>query len=275
MLSLSIVLQFLMYLRLTFNLVVGHPLIHLAYAYEVGSKDVATESLSLACTEYDPIHEYFDSPIPDNSIFKSASFLEIISRIYGDGRFDGLFTDPGFSNIFILLEHHRDIISVYWNAWDLTNLLEAFKDSQKASCRILVETHVKGLKHDFFLAHVLTVSHAVRVVLPMVPSEHQINLLRQWSMFTLLVYIAQLRRPIQEGFVDTVELNGRDWKWVNEQAIRGKWSLDSHYVKVIRAIRNISETWGDDDSWCLKAAVKFADSFGGWGGFGKGPTPDK
>jgi hypothetical protein len=29
-----------------------------------------------------------------------------------------------------------------------------------------------------------------------------------------------------------------------------------------------SETWGDEDEYYLKAAVKFADEFEHWGGFG-------
>ncbi|PVH89253.1 hypothetical protein DL98DRAFT_614401 [Cadophora sp. DSE1049] len=252
----------------------GHPLIHLAYAYESGIKEVATEALSLACTEYDPIHLYFDKTPADNSTFKSTSILEILSEVHSDSYFDGMFKSPGFANIFVLLEKHQEAFLRYWNTWDTSDSLASFKDTQKAAISVLVETCEKGLQHDFFVAHILTANHALRVVLQFVPEEHKVTLVRQWWMFSLLVYISQLQRTVNTGSIDAVELKGRDWKWVREQAVEGKWSMDSHFVKVIRAIENVAETWNDEDEWCLKAAVKYVEEFDGWTGFGDGPFPD-
>jgi len=33
-------------------------------------------------------------------------------------------------------------------------------------------------------------------------------------------------------------------------------------------MENAADTWGDKSGYYLKAAVKFADEFNGWGGFG-------
>ena len=52
--------------------------------------------------------------------------------------------------------------------------------------------------------------------------------------------------------------------------ITGKWSLDSHYVKVIRALKVAAETWPHNDRFYLKAAVKYVNEFEGWTGFGRG-----
>ena len=230
--------------------------------------------MSLACTEYDPIHIYFDKTPADNSTFKTTSILKILSKIHSDSFFDGLFTGPGFANIFVLLEKHQEAFLKYWNAWDTTDSLESFKDSQKAAISLLVETCRNGLQHDFFVAHILTANHALRVVLQFVPLDYKVKLMRQWWMFSLLVYISQLRRTVNTESIDAVQLNGRDWKWVSEQAVAGKWSMDSHFVKAIRAIENVTKTWPDDDDWCLKAAVKYVEEFDGWTGFGDGPSPD-
>ncbi|OHE90878.1 MGS207 protein [Colletotrichum orchidophilum] len=46
----------------------GYPFIHLPYALEVDDKQVATEALSMGCTEYDPTHEIPDLPPPDNEL---------------------------------------------------------------------------------------------------------------------------------------------------------------------------------------------------------------
>ena len=37
----------------------------------------------------------------------------------------------------------------------------------------------------------------------------------------------------------------------------------------LRALKEAAKTWGDDSEFFLKAAVKFADEFDDWGGFGK------
>jgi hypothetical protein len=84
---------------------------------------------------------------------------------------------------------------------------------------------------------------------------------------TLAVYIAQLRPEIDLDRIRDFDLKGRDWKWATSQAIKAEFSTDAHYVKAIRALRESASTWGDPDAFFLKAAVKFADEFSGWGGF--------
>ena len=37
----------------------------------------------------------------------------------------------------------------------------------------------------------------------------------------------------------------------------------------LRAMKNAAETWGDDDQFYLKAALKLGTEFTGWGGFEK------
>lgn len=34
-------------------------------------------------------------------------------------------------------------------------------------------------------------------------------------------------------------------------------------------MKNAAETWGDPEQFLLKAAVRFATDFNGWGGFGR------
>lgn len=67
-----------------------------------------------------------------------------------------------------------------------------------------------------------------------------------------------------------VNLKDRDWDWVIDQAVNGKYRMDAHFVKALRAMKVIKETWGDDYLVTIKAAVHFAETFDGWGGFGAG-----
>ena len=77
-----------------------------------------------------------------------------------------------------------------------------------------------------------------------------------------------MRPKINIDTIKLVELEGRDWKWVTEKALKGKYRTDAHFVKALRSMHEASKTWGDPNQFYLKAALKFADEFDGWGGFG-------
>lgn len=249
---------------------VGHPFIHLAYAYEFDSKEVASEALSLGCTEYDFMHQYFDSPPPDTSTYKTKDLAEILSRVIEDKRFDGLSEHPGFLNTFTIHATAEDALLEHYNAFVLDDLEGQFEDLFDVAARVAVETGDAAQQFDFFLIHVLTTLHAIRVISPHAPTGHRYNIIKQFVMWTLLIYVAQLRRPVKQGLIKAVDLKDRDWDWVRENALTNQFSLDSHYVKVIRALKVGEELFGSKDSWYLKAAVKFVDEYKEWTGFGLG-----
>ncbi|KAJ5469576.1 hypothetical protein N7539_009194 [Penicillium diatomitis] len=248
----------------------GHPLIHLAYAYEMSSREVGMESLGLAATCYNKIHKYLDDPVFNQveAPYHASSLFEIIERVHTDKRLDNLFVTPGDHNVETLFTDHEALLLDHWNAWTITNPTEQFRESQRLAAALLVATHTDtSEKYDFFLVHVLTTSHAVRVLLPLIPAKFQIPLVRQWWLITLAVYIAQLRPQIELDVVRHIDLKGRDWAWTAEQAVKGRHSTDSHYVKALRSLHECAITWGDQDDLFLKAAVKFAEEFTEWGGF--------
>ncbi|KAJ5572816.1 hypothetical protein N7450_009800 [Penicillium hetheringtonii] len=248
----------------------GHPLIHLAYAYEMSSREVAMEALGLASTCYNNIHNYLDDPVPNKieASYHATSVFEIFDKVRADKQLDGLFVNPEDHNIEKLFSSREGVLLNHWNAWTLENPIEQFRESQVLAAALLVSTHKdQSEKYDFFLVHVLTTSHAVRVLLPMIPAKFQVPLVRQWWLVTLAVFIAQLRPEMPLERILEFDLNGRDWEWAAEQAVKGEHSTEAHYVKAIRSLREMATTWGDHDNFYLKAAVKFAEEFSGWGGF--------
>nr|POF26166.1 questin oxidase [Quercus suber] len=251
----------------------GHPLIHLGYAYEMSSRTVAVEALSLAACFYNEWHVYLDdpkytapAPNPTDSLFI------IMDRVCHDAKFDG-FKHRGSDNIDTLLADKTQSAAVleYWNSWELKNPKDQFAESQKLAVALLVAAQppegVQDDKFDFFVVHLLTTSHAIRVLLPLMPSKFHIPLVRQWWLFTLLVYIAQLRPRINIDNIKLVELDGRDWKWVTHKALKGEYRTDAHFVKALRSMHEASKTWSDPNQFFLRAAVKFGEEFDGWGGF--------
>ena len=252
------------------QLLVGHPLIHLGYAFELSSRDLAMEALGLATTSYNFLHKYLDEAAYTRpSANSSTDLLDILANIVHDERLDGVFDHPGADNIKTLFIRHEDVVIEHWNSWKITNVKKQFEDSQKTAAALFAATQGRNRQSfDFFLVHVLTTSHAVRILLSVIPVVFHIPLVRQWWLLTISVYIAQLRPAVQIETVSRYELAGRNWEWVDRQAIEGQWSTDAHYVKALRALKVAAATWIDPNLFYLKAALKFADNFMGWGGFG-------
>ena len=244
----------------------GHPLIQLGYAYELSNRELAMEALGLATTSYDFLHKYLDeSSYTKSSECSTQSPLEILERVARDKRLDGLFDHQGADNIEVLFSEHDHVVLEHWNAWQISNPKKQFEDSQYAATALLVGTQeAPRHNYDFFLVHLLTTSHAVRILLPMIPANFHVNLVRQWWLLALAVYIAQLRPSIRLEPVLNYDLVGKDWTWVENQALEGRWATDAHYVKALRAMKESAQTWGDNDLFYLKAAVKFGEEFDSW-----------
>ena len=245
---------------------VGHPLIHLGYAYELSSRDIAMEALAHAATAHNYLHKYFDEPSYTMlGTHSTTSLLNILERVTGDTRFDGLFEEAGYDNIDVLFKDHEDLVLEYWNMWTLPNPKEQFEASQHLATCLLAATQRPGKNsYNFFLVHLLTTSHAVRIMLPVIPSKFHVSLVRQWWLLTLAVYIALLRPTITPGLIDDYDSGDRMWSWIDKQSVESSWALDAHYIKALRAMKEAASTWGDKDSFYLKAAVKFAEQFDGW-----------
>lgn len=247
----------------------GHPLIHLGYAFELQSRELAMEALAMTATSYNFMHKYLDDPSYTKTFsFSTTSPLEILHKIAKDTRFDGLFKGHGADNIEPLFETHEELVLEYWNAWTIKEPMKQFQESQEAAVALLVATVAVGTHaYDFFLVHILTTSHAVRILLPFVPQKYHMNLVRQWWLLTISVYISQLRPTIDEERIGRPDLKGKHWKYVEDLALNGNWAKDAHYVKALRAMREAAMTWGDVHEWYLTAAIHFADDFDGWTGF--------
>ena len=228
------------------------------------------EALGIVATSYSFLHKYFDDPSYSKaSNYVSESPLEVLERVAGDHRFDGLFNHEGVSNLDKLFDEHEDLVLEHWNAWHISQPREQFEDSQRAATLLLVATQSQETNtYDFFLVHLLTTSHAVRILLPLIPSRFHVALVRQWWLLTLAVYISQLRPFITQKCLLEYNLAEKDWTWVDKQATEGKWAQDAHFVKALRAMKVAANTWGDQSFFYLKAATKFADCFNGWAGVG-------
>ncbi|KAM0305157.1 hypothetical protein ACHAPM_001531 [Fusarium culmorum] len=241
----------------------GHPLIHLGYAFEMDCKELAMEALGLACVQYNFFHKYLDnSSYTKQAPFTSVSPLALLTKLAKDSRFDSI--SPDLSDMEELFNKHEDIILEYWNAWEINDPLKQFELSQEAAAALLVAT-VKPGTHafNFLLVHLLTTSHAVRILLPFIPEKYHIALVREWWLLVLGIFIVKGRPLPDPDNVDS-DAKQRGWKYVEDKALNSDWATDAHYVKAIRALKEASRTWGDVHDRYLLAALTFVDNFQGW-----------
>lgn len=188
------------------------------------------EALAMASVSYGDFHKYLDEPsYTKESTYSTTSPLEILHKIAEDKRFDGLFDAPDVGRISWLLENHENLVLEHWNAWVITDPVKQFRDSQEAAAALLVRTVEPGTRaYDFFTCHLLTTSHAVRILIPLIPKKFHISLVRQWWLLTILVYVTQARPKINED-IDVPPT--KQWNYVEEKALTGPWASDPHYVK--------------------------------------------
>jgi hypothetical protein len=190
------------------------------------------EALAMACSSYNYLHKYLDDPsYTKDSTYSTSSPLEILHNIANDARFDGLFKERGDGNIESLFKNHEDLVLEHWNAWKIDDPNKQFQDSQDAAVALLVRTVQPGTHaYDFFLVHLLTSSHAVRILIPQIPKRFHVSLVRQWWLLAIAVYVAQLRPKIND---DIEEKPNKQWDYVEDKAVNGQWATDAHYVKGI------------------------------------------
>jgi len=242
----------------------GHPLIHLGYAYEMNNKELAMEALALTAVQHCFLNKYLDEKAYTKPSPLNGSPLELLNKMCSDKRFDSLPKNPEFDDLQSILEKHEDLVLEYWNGWNLDDPQKQFELSQEAAVALLVATVRPGThSFNFVLVHLLTTSHAVRILLPCFPKQHRINLVREWWLLVIAMFIMKGRPAIDPDNVEK-DIKQKHWGYVEEKALKSPYSTDAHYVKAIRAMKEAARTWGDVHEHYLRAAVTFVDNFHGW-----------
>jgi hypothetical protein len=191
----------------------------------------------MASCFYSPLHKYIDDPeytkpSPHSATGRPTELFDMLEKVRTDKQFDGLYNHRS-GDISKVLEEREEAFLEYWNAWEITNPNEQFHAAQKLGLGLLMGTPAPAkAKYDFFLVHVLTSSHAIRILLPLIPAKFHVSLLRQWWLFALAVYIAQMRPEVDMGGVKDGDGGMKtNWKCVLDRALNGPHANDAHYVK--------------------------------------------
>jgi hypothetical protein len=240
------------------------------------------EGLGMAAVQYNFLHKYLDdASYSKPSSLSSASPLELLQKLSLDKR---LSKAPDLDGLEIYLDKHESVVTEYWNGWTIDDPVKQFELSQEAAVALLVATVRPGTHaFNFLIVHLLTSSHAVRILLPFIPAKYHITLVREWWLLVIAIYLIK-DRPMPDPDNVVKDLKGKHWHYVESKALDSPWSKDAHYVKgkmpfwwclgffllvintftAIRAFREAARTWGDVHDRYLSAAVTFVDNFEGW-----------
>ncbi|KAF4769320.1 hypothetical protein HAV15_008567 [Penicillium sp. str.  len=178
--------------------------------------------------------------------YESKSLFAILDLVRKDKDLDGLFPTPGSDNLDTLFVSRNVVLLNHWKAWKIENPIEQFRESQELAAALLVGTAaVDSTGHyDWFFALNLATSHA----------------------FASASTSRNCGPEIKMDQIRNYDLNGKDWEWVAGKAVNGEFSSNVYFVKTTRALKELASTWGDSDSFFLKAAVRFVTEFKRWRG---------
>jgi hypothetical protein len=238
------------------DLVVGHPIIHLAYAYELSSREVAMEAMAMAACEYASSHVWLDDPSYTRQPKQKSSSMELLERMRVDDRLQKCAASKN------VLKDFEPVVLEYWNAWTVKDPKD-FEESMKTATALSMATISRG-SPDFQLTttHCLVIAHAIRVLLPVLPDHCHMALVRQWWLMTIHVFLLKDRPAISDLHILGVDTKGRTWKDITHAALAAPFQ-DAQFIKVVRAVKECADLWGDPDEWYLKAACKFLDDYDG------------
>ncbi|GAO15511.1 hypothetical protein UVI_02020750 [Ustilaginoidea virens] len=215
------------------GVLVGHPLTHLGYAYEMDSKEVAMEALTLASVQHSFLYKYTSDPSCTRQSSKrtSASVLELLVQLSDDEALRDLPEAIEPRELESTISKYEGTVLDYWNAWDISEPVKDFEKSQQAAVGLFVSS-VDPTLHEYSLlfADLLTTSYAVRVLLSFFPARYHVSLVKEWWLLVVAVFILK-GRPRPKPGTERKDAAGRDWNHVQQKALQSPHLNDAHYAK--------------------------------------------
>jgi questin oxidase-like protein len=231
------------YLRLN-EILEAQPLIHLAYALHFQSQTMAIEALAMACCLPDTQSEYItDSKYQvETGDFSSTSPTEIFNQISKDKR---LKKSSGSEN---------DLALEYWNALKLADMTSQFEEMQRLAVAFSINQPKSRSRN------VVNGSAAVRVLLPLIPAQFRIPLIKQWWLLAISAHIADGGKATDAGMRRIVEEDTQQTRWRDVASVaEAKWINDADVLGELVSLKQMAETWEDTGYYFLKAASIIAN----------------
>ena len=191
--------------------------------------------------------------------------MDIFKAVRADPRLP-IFDKPGVANLEQTIQDCHDQILSYYNQWQMNrdDLAKTIEELFDVTVYIYGATHKPDqIVFDFFLLHLLTSMHAIRILHSHIDNRDTFeHLLFQFFYFAIVIYVCQLRPEINEQLVDDypIDTKEKNWPYVIDRSLNTKIVDDAHAVKVVRALRDAEQVYGYKNGMYLKTAVKTVDN---------------
>lgn len=235
-----------------------HPIIHIAYAIELNSRQVACEALTMSAVCSDPLHQVTSKlKLPTNGTKKA---LQIIEQIRVDDRASHL-VKPFHPNSALA---HESVILSFYNEWQMPDDVDkAIEELFNMSVYLYGATHKPNdIGFDFFLLHLVTGMSSIGKLRPYLDETVIKKLLCSFFYLSIAIYISRQQPEINEQLIDgyKVDENKFNWKYVIDKTLNTKLATEVHLVKVVRALKDAENDYGSKGNFYLTTAIKTVDS---------------
>ncbi|KAI9009811.1 hypothetical protein BC832DRAFT_620081 [Gaertneriomyces semiglobifer] len=252
-----------------------HPLIHLGYGLEFESPMVVAEALSQASTHPPRPKKVLDmifavdqgsvqGLIPTTASSDATQLVPLFNEIYKDDRLDKLVRFQDSDRSSTTTHKCAGIITEYASRWYIDSNADSLAHALRALFYVttviygsggLRPGHPQSSKFDFFLLHLVTSTFACLHVVPHLPIDTAIYLLRSQLAMCIHQYIARGRPPLQPVLLISYPLAGNrgldTWEQVMQLAIT---SEDLHVPKIVRSLHVAETMYGSEEGLWLQAA---------------------
>lgn len=179
------------------------------------------EGLGLASIYRSPLSKYLEGQPHTKPIWVlTGTFDDLLGHMrHGHRALETQLSREIDSGVLSSDPDQERLLLMYLNAWNLENPTQQFGNAQTSLVQLLLTARRPEQNvFDRGLAQLLVTSHAVRVLLPSLPTESHVPLLRQWW----LLGIATLLRnggPQKSEWGLVIDVAGKDWRYVQSQAV--------------------------------------------------------
>lgn len=233
-----------------------HPLIHLGYAFALDNPIVGVEALTLFAVTYDRLHRMIDElPSPQSA---SLSPWQIFDNVRLDEQLK-MDEKPLSESLPFVFAKFTDGVLFHYNQWQMEEDEEkVLEDLFDFSVYVYGATHRSDeVTFDFYLLHLLTGVHAMRLLHPHVHDRRAMrHLLREFFYFALILYVARGRPAIRRELIDRSSIDNADWSEVIERTLNSDLAKIMHLVKVIYSLKEAEMVYGKKNGLYLKTAIK-------------------
>ncbi|KAK9456524.1 hypothetical protein V1511DRAFT_494541 [Dipodascopsis uninucleata] len=258
----------------------GQPMMHMAYAFELDSPEIALEALTLVASTYPSYSHYIDTYVKNypnllssgNLRYLENDALVILNNMRDSKEIESLGSlegnDLDFDRLF---DQYSETILKYFYKLNTSDPQKILEDLFHLSSVLLMSSFKNSSKFDLSLLYTLTFAHACHVLSMNFTSTNKVSLASSLWLFMVLSYLsAKMPKILTVPEELTSESSDNaTWNEVTRFALASPQRYNVPYLTALRAFKSLSSVRQENDEFYLKGADIFTRKAGTFTIYGK------